>query len=566
MKAPPALKRFRKDSRGSVLLLTFFLLIILAMLGTGFLALVPVEMRSAQKDRSALQSAYGADAGVQSAMNSLNDVLNDGNAATDCEDIPTGAAVEMANGWSYMIEDVEEIGEEQFRITATGSLRNVVQRRVVALVDDGSGESAVAMKGVTTVNGTSPGDGWPTSVPVKGDILWMGTFLCNNQGFNMNNLSNPPFQGTIFQTQQNGDGLRDEDYSGTNPTAGQYPSLYTQGLGAVQPAPAMSAEELLTSQQTQQTLLKQVFNDTSGTNAVSRANAVPTTTSYYVEKASGSMTGGIYINDGGGNVNNSVARNFVVRFSAPPVTPAGTGLTTITRGDGRVTRITTIKANTAVPGFSGITGAPATLNEDRIAIASGTMVGGNFVPTQTDILKSDIDAGHVMYIDGKVTSMQGTYTGNRTIGVMNDTVIDGELLKSDTARGAEPTNASRDALGIVGTITAPNNSVGTNIKITNPGTYPAPVDKTYYIYAYLTGLDGNDVNGKLFKDASIPATHKVHLMGSLQIAPTNNGQMNHTLDFVKSSFKQVTIDNLRPFGFPGANRFVAQLCLSLIHI
>jgi hypothetical protein len=532
------------------MLLTFFLLILLGTLGVGFMALLPVEMRSAQRDRSVVQSAYGADAAVQSVMNAL---LVD---AKRYAEIPLNVEVPVGNGWSYAVESVEQIGIEEFRITTRGSLRGVVQRRAVALIDDGSATEAVKNT-ASTVDGNAVG-AWPATVPIKGDVLWMGTFTVDNGGYNMNLAGNPPFQGTIFQTKQTGSALMKESYTSGNPTAGQYPNLYTQGMAAIQPAPGLSEEDLLNSTQTQELLLANVFGTAEGAAAVAAANAVGANTPAVVTRDGNKLTGGIFINDQNGNQNAGGAaakaqREFTVRFTAPS---DGIGVTVLTRGDGTKTTITTIKANTPLP--AGISG-PSTASVDRIAIQTSGGPAGNL--HIAELLETDIEEGHVLYVDGEITSMQGTFRGNRTIGVRGDTTIDGELLKSDTPRGQEPTADSRDALGIVGTIKASNNSVGTNINITSSSAPEpaAPHDDTYFIYAYLTGLDGNDTNNKLFKQSSMPNGKKVHLIGSLQFAPSNGGLMGHTTDFVRSAFKQVTVDPLRPFGFPGAGRFIPRL-------
>lgn len=546
-----------RASRGSVLLLTLFLLIILGTLGTGFMALLPVELRGAHRDRSVVQSAYGADAAVQSVMNALYVDVSKFNQ------IPLNVEVPVGSGWTYAVESVEEIAPEEFRITTRGSLRGVVQRRAVALVDDGSTTEAVKNTS-STVDGASVG-AWPASVPIKGDILWMGTWTVNNNGFNMNNASGtPPFQGTVYQTQQNGNGLMKESYTGSNPTAAQYPNLYTQGMAAIQSAPPLSDDVLLNSTVTQQFVLKNVFGTEDATAAANAAAAVGANTPAAVAKTGSVLTGGIFINDTNGNPNgggpSANQRRFTVRFTTIPFpdnpnNPSGVGRTTVTRGDGVVTTITTIKAGKPLPGDISSMG-PLTANVDRIAIR--TSGGGNNTVQVSELLQTDIDAGHAIYIDGEVTSMQGTFRGNRTIGVRGDTTIDGELLKADTPRGQEPLASSRDALGVVGTIKASNNSVGTNISITNTS-YPKPNDNLYYVYAYLTGLDGNDTNNKLFFQSNVPANTKVHLIGSLQFAPSNGGLMGHTMNFVTSSIAQVTVDPRRPFGFPGLDRFVPRL-------
>ena len=57
--------------RGSVLLLVLFLLVVLAMMGTAFAILLPVEMQNAMKDRANIQTAYAADAAVLHVVGEL---------------------------------------------------------------------------------------------------------------------------------------------------------------------------------------------------------------------------------------------------------------------------------------------------------------------------------------------------------------------------------------------------------------------------------------------------------------------------------------------------------------
>ena len=67
------ISRKKQNKRGSVLLLTFFIIVLLSLLGTGFLALLPVEMKNARSERTIVQTSFAADAAVQLAMNSLAD-------------------------------------------------------------------------------------------------------------------------------------------------------------------------------------------------------------------------------------------------------------------------------------------------------------------------------------------------------------------------------------------------------------------------------------------------------------------------------------------------------------
>ena len=530
----------RKKQSGSVILLTVFLLIILSLIGTAFIALLPVEMRSAQHERIALQSNLGAEAGIQSVMVDLRE-------GVAYDDIPTGVEVSLGDNWSYTVERVERLGKELYRVTSVGLYRGKVQRRAVAMIDDASGTPAIKNTSAT-VDGRSVG-AWPATIPVKGDVLWMGTWtLDNSSPFNMNQAGNPPIQGTVYHTQPDtsSSALRQERYTSGNPSAAQYPNIYSRSLNAIKPAPRLAEGDLLNSTSSQEKLLQRVFDLSDGPSSVTAANAV--TNSVKVTASGGRLTGGIFINDNNGNQNsnNNPGRKFDVRFTAPS---PGIGVTTFERQDGVKTTITTIKAGAPLP--VGVAG-PSVSSSDRISVIS------NGSPPTTELLETDITTGHVIYVDGEVASMQGTYRGAQTIAVKQDVAITGELLKADTPRGEEPTAASGDSLGIAGTLKAPNNSVGTNIKITNQ-TYPRPADNTYYVYAYLTGLDGNDTNNKLFKDSAIPSGTKIHLMGSLQLAPSNSGLMGQTMDFIESAFKQVTVDPVQPPEWLGTDGFIPRV-------
>ena len=68
------------------------------------MVLIPVEMRNAQEDREILQGGLGADAALKVALDKLyHDV--------PYQEIAMADPAELSGGWSYQIEDIEEIEE-----------------------------------------------------------------------------------------------------------------------------------------------------------------------------------------------------------------------------------------------------------------------------------------------------------------------------------------------------------------------------------------------------------------------------------------------------------------------
>ncbi len=553
------LKTLRKKQKGSVLLLTFFLLIILALLGSGFVSLLPMEMRSAQKDRAVMQGGYGAKSALEKVMNEFTDQKPYTAIATG-----TASSVDMGNGWSYRVDTVTLIDPDVYRVATSASLNNVVKRRSEAIIDNGAGHHAIKFLS-TTINGNAK-NSLPAGVTIDGDVLVMGTATINNAGFTYNTGNPAPFRGTIFQTEPsttaytsgNSVGRKGEEYTvaGNKPDDANgrpYSDIYANGQDAIQPYPfGVQQEQLYLSSQTETRLLSKVFNVPSG-QVSGKVSAAPAGVS--VASTGAAMTGGIYFKSSGNQANEFTVK-FNVDVPGPLVngkpTAAKVATTTVTQksGNGNNGTTTTTKITTVRKGSTLGVLVPVPQPTDTIIIQQGL--------SAPQILTTDIDAGHVMYIEGDVKEMSGTYSGNRTIGISNDTQITGELLKDDTIRGEKSSPASKTALGIIGTVSTGPNNVGTDFILANN---TRPADDTYYMYAYLTGLDDNDTNSKMFKDSTIPNGTSIAMMGSIALQITTaNGQTNKTLAFLNEGFSTIVADeSTEPFAFNGLNIFIPRL-------
>lgn len=611
------LSRKSRQRQGSVLLLTLFLLIVMAMLGTGFMVLLPVEMRSAHKDRAAVMTSYGADGALQAVMNDLR-------AKVPLDDI-SRSAVEMGGGWSYQVENVEQLADEQFRVTTVGLLRGKALRRAVAIIDDGSQESALyyggdASGGAQTINQNGA---WPTTVPIVGDVFVNGTWYVDNSV----TPATPPFQGAIHQTEPlnpgAGVGARGEKYTGTVPTtAAQYGALYTQGMDAIQRTGQVPASDRLTSDQVNKNLLMAVFGlpDSSG---IAASKSAYSGAGVQVPSTGSTMSGGIYINpkgssdfsidfsvDANGNGVMTVANGSTVT-TITSVTEGGTyGGTTIASTDDRLVVSTGAASGGATTtttsgggngngngggstATSGSTGGGGTgkgngkggggsatgTSGTGTSGTSGTTAGGGGTSGTTGggstggassatIYNADFSEGFPVYVNGDVVSVKGTYKGSMTVASAGDMTITGELLKSGWSAGDLPGDTDGDAesdptndnsLGLVACVNAGNNSKGMSLDLSGA---PIPSNGEFYIYAYLTSLSANDNVAKMLSNPQhpdLPNGTKFNLVGSLYWAPTTPGQINTATRFLGTFAKQLVLDPERPPFFPGPNSFIPRI-------
>ena len=234
------------------------------------------------------------------------------------------------------------------------------------------------------------------------------------------------------------------------------------------------------------------------------------------------MDGGVFINS-----------DAAISFHYDPTT--GIGSTTVV-GD---TETVTLKAQKNFAGNNA-------WSPDRMEVT----VGGT-----TDVYQCDLKRGYVLYVDGEVTGIEGTYLGNQSVAAARAITITGELLKSDTPRGQEP-DKSTDALGLLACVNGGSNDPGMSVDMQS-----VPNDNHYYLYAYLTSLSHNDQAAKMFSRSQhpeLPSGTTLTLFGALAWAPTTAGQINTSIDFV-STWDEIVLDTLRPPGFPAVGKYIPRV-------
>lgn len=509
----------KRTSRGSIMILTLFILTLLLILGGGFMVLIPVEMRNAQEDREILQGGLGADAALKVALDKLyHDV--------PYQEIAMADPAELSGGWSYQIEDIEEIEEGVYRVTTSGLQANRVKRRAVAVVDDGSGKFAISVTAKDTTAGQNVNSqgAWPVSVPITGDVYIQGTWYCDNTGLDLDAPNTDrPFKGFIFQTDPSGDAPRGELYEGvtpSNPT--QYAAMYDYGIDAIQPydSTKIAEEELFLKDQVNDRLLSLTFGVDNPAQALAQANGLITAGD---PDNDGVLEGGFYLQG-----------DRTVKFSYT----AGSQMGRTEFGNGTDLVVLHSKKG-AFPD------TPETPDSMRVV-----------APGIDKTYRCDLEHGLVFYVDGEVPGIEGTYHGNLTVAAARGLTITGELLKSDTPRGFEP-DASTDALGLIACVDAGSNDPGMSVDMAS-----IPPDNEYFIYAYLTSLSHNDSAAKMFSRSqhpSLPAGTTLTLIGALTWAPTTAGQINTGMDYIAENWKEIIIDSNRPLGFPSGGKYIPRV-------
>ena len=509
--------------RGSIVLLTLFIIVFLALLGTGFTALLPVEMQSAKRDRTVVQAGFGADSGLRMVLDQLyHDVA--------WYNIETDKPVALSSNWSYLVENIEELEPGIYRVTTAGLRNGIVRRRAVAIVDNGAGKFALRFttydtSGTQSINSEGA---WPVNVPITGDVFLQGTWYVDDTGVDLSkeNLDRP-FKGLIFQTDPTGDAPRGERYVGPTPqNVSEYANLYDYGIDAVQTYdPAKVGDDLLfVSSDMNPRMIRLALGVDTDTKA--KSILAKMSGSVYVGDTDkdGILEGGLYI-DG----------DVTTRFSYDP--SSGVATTVLQSA----TTTVTLKTRKALE--DNYVTSP-----DQMQVTIGS--GGSTATYQCDLNK-----GYVIYVNGEVTSVGGTYMGSQTLAAARGITITDELLKSDTPRGKEP-DGSRDVLGLVACLNPGSNDPGMSIDMQS-----VPPDKEYFLYAHLTALSHNDRDAKMFSRSQHPALPDgttLSLYGSMSWAPTTAGQINTSMDYI-SSWKQVVLDSHLPVGFPGGGKYIPRV-------
>ena len=542
--------------RGSILVLTLFLLILLALMGTAFSLLLPTEMRNAQKDREAVQTAYGADAAVLYAMTELEK----GRQKVDRDAIVAHTATMGGDGWTYRIESVEPLDPsdtdpnsepEVLKVVTAGLHHGKVRRRATAIVDNGSenGPSAFLM---STDSPNSPfvmdgNQSWPATTAIIGDVYVLGRWGVDNSS----TPAAPPFSGTIYQTQQGGNGGKGESYTGTAlQTLAQYNTLYARGLDGVQNVPESDIGEAmyLTRDATRDRVLGYLFGTKDKTTIGAMNVAAKAAPGLHIPlDASGKSNGGLFVNGG----------DYDVILSTDT-----TNSTT-----GKPNSITTYSGSSALAlgtmqGSSTITsaGVSTTSTFKVIHVTEGGNYGGGLIDPDQDTMvvqkadgtflkqyPADFSKGSVLYSNGDLTA-QGTYTGNKTIAATESFSLVGDVLKAGVNPGDQPTGTRDEVIGFIANADAPTSSSGFTVDFNQQPT----TGDTYHIYASLMTLMKTDQNTKMFSNAqhpNIPNGKKMVIYGQYAHGPTNGGQFNTELNFIEE-YVQALVQDETPLGWP----------------
>lgn len=561
----------RRKRKGSILVLVLFLLIILALMGSAFSILLPVEMRNARRDRANIQSAYAADAAVLWVMDQLE--TDSALRQNDGWDSLEGTTQSLGSEWVWRVQSVDRLaGVEAYRVVTEGirdrGIQKDVLRRAVAIIDNGlqSQQPAILISSASPDSTGAMGNGtdtyWPGDVPIYGDVLVSGHWAVDDSKINY--ADGPSFTGQVTQTVGGGNGLRGESY--VDPLdANQYNQAYTNGLQAVQTvSPSELSEAIyLANSPTRHRLQEHLFS----TSDPSRIDTMNDTTSnnlgLHIPLDSTNMpNGGIVINDGGGN-----GDEYEMLFSVD-----GAGNSVMTLNGDSINSINTIKSDSPNT-LSPVTGASATGNSFKIIHVTeggtfGTGAGTISVSPGQDHLvvlnssneviyqnEANFAEGAVIYTHGAVRT-QGTFAGKKTVAATLGVTFSGELLKHGISRGDAPTD-SEHVLGLIANMEAGNSSKGLSIDITQQ-----TPDNQYHIYASIMGLTKTDVNAKIFGHnlhPNIPGGAKFSFYGQLASGPSNKGQFKKEIEFIDNYVNSFTMDNLPPYWPPAGDGFRSNL-------
>ncbi len=593
-------QRQKGEEQGSILFMTIFVLLVLALVATGFMALLPTEMRSARHDRAVVQGSFATDAAVQYAMNQL--AQTGGNIAG----IPLGknnnpaARVAMGHGWSYELFDLQDLGNQEVRVTTRALANNREMRRAVAIIDNGAPPDQNPAVRLPPRDPNNPGNAefhWPATVPIKGNVLTSYLWRVNNSGVDP---LVPPFDGTIYHVYSNSSDSKGY-HTNALVTESDYSRFYTQGIDAIQPHPEEFRDVLTSTEQRSVVLTELLGLDPDGgqnPDTVLSSYGVGT----HVPNNNGTMEGGIYINRAGqgqGNQPGNVAIRFYLDSNGNSVMWVGDSDASVgagqsagggggKNGGGGGGGSTTVQGqefvfvtqdasgndlppnqhqlivrnveSTGVPeltlgSHNGVNNVPLHASSDPNVPATPT---GQISNTPTVVgtaqtFNGDFTDNTPIYVNGGIGSIQGVIKGNKTVGAATGVVITGEVLKSDVPRGVEATTASNDVLGLIGGLNtnSPNTGMAFNIQ----GPVPSDDILNMYFHVMMTPMTNGQptmmFNNPQQNQNTNPsaAGARINLFGSFHVGQQAPGHANHLMNFIFNNFAVVIVDENTPLGF-----------------
>ncbi len=582
-----------RGKKGSILFMTIFVLLVLALVATGFMALLPTEMRSARHDRAVVQGSFATDAAVQYAMNQL--AQTGGNIAG----IPLGknnnpaARVDMGQGWSFELFDLQDLGNQEVRVTTRALSNNKEMRRAVAIVDNGAPPDQNPAVRLPPRDPNNPGNAeflWPASVPIKGNVLTSYLWRVDNQGIDP---EIPPFDGTIYHVYSNSSDSKGY-HTDALTTEADFSRFYTQGIDAVQPHPEEFRDQLTSTEQRSVVLTELLGLDPDGGENPDTALAsfgVGT----HVPNTGGTMDGGIYINRAGqgqGNQPGNVAIRFYLDAQGNSVMWVGDSSASVGAGQSASGGTSTYQPQEfifvtqdasgndlspeqhqlivrdvqpdrvpqlAVGTHDGVSNVPlhATNDPDLPATPTGQITVNSTpipIPGSQQTFQADFSDNLPIYINGGIGSIQGVIKGNKTVGAATGVVITGEVLKSDVPRGAEATTASNDVLGLIGGLNTNSPNTGMSFNI-NPSVIPSDDIINMYIHLMMTPM----TNGQPTMMFNNPQQNQnqnpsasgavINLFGSFHVGQQASGHAAHLMNVITTIFAVVIVDENTPLGF-----------------
>ncbi len=436
----------RRRPRGSILMLSIFLLIALFALASAFLNLLPTESRAAIRSERLAMGGLAADAGITDALAWLRYQLapKDGSASREplANSVYPSLAertIVLGGGWSYrwsLIADSETYPNgtntvRGYTIVSRGYLNGVAQREARAQVIQESLSQYAALYDQWPDNLVQPvrSDSAPAGGPVHvNDImrLWVpeGLAFWSSGG-------TPPYSDGLtasgtFSGSQDGFAYYGGNWSGSDANmrpyndGGPIESRYNRMVSGGRDEMVAGYDEVVLPENTF------VLRDAAW--GFEASNPLPTSAGVYLNQESGSVSG-IYIK---GDVEE-------MELGYGGSQPAGTG--TVTYGDN-----SWVKIELPISGQRSITNnqnyTVVTIKESSVTLPAGSVVNGSTLSapttysadnsgdtaTATTLMRKpdgtfqyyDSELNGVVYTDGNVQDVWGVNKGRRTLAVSSD--------------------------------------------------------------------------------------------------------------------------------------------------
>lgn len=423
----------RDRSRGTILVMAIFFLIVLSFISAAFLALVPTDMNSVRRERMRILSTYACEAGISDALQRIvSDIARGAEPAltevtgiigTLCYRVTITPDGETSPNGNSAVR-VYTLSSNAY--AASDPLRRLVRRAEARFSQESFARFAYFC------------DNWGSGYNQAGVFRVRGPFHINGQlrlsipsGWYASPSAAPMFEGTVTSayTAQGvgGDNVLyrgEAPYDGRgNPVESKYRKLYQGGRSSLATGVAPIR------------LPKSTFSIKNA--AWGGTSGFPTFAGVYVSSIPGLGTlpvarAGLYIS---GAVDTMELK--VVNGNAQVRVLQG-------RTETKVTTVT--EAGMVLPAGSRVNG---TISYAPFPVPARSTVkeeGGRYE------VYDGVGNGTV-YCTGDIRSLYGTNKGKRTVSVDveagRDIVITGNLLRDDTVPGEDPPSTT-DGLGLVG--------------------------------------------------------------------------------------------------------------------